>query len=137
MRDVSTRSVIPRQWGVLLVFALACRSNGTSRPPADGPGADLHTELASEASPACTCGSMLPAVSVGACLFSNPCPPSDFFRVSVRLDGVALPRDQTRADGWDYTNLEMTSIQLFGRPCQVIANGTATSLTFDYSCAGP
>ncbi len=137
---VARKRLVNGAWlGLVLVFALGCRSGQTKQQPADAshPSADAAGDSVADASSACVCGTSKPAVSVGTCLFSNACPLGDFFRISVKLDGVALPRDQTRANGWDYTSADMTSIQLFGPPCQAVTNGTATSVMFDYSCANP
>jgi hypothetical protein len=137
IRGAPRRRVPAACFGALFVFGLACSSNKASPPQADA-GTDNHNgDVASEAWSGCVCGSARPAVSNGACAFSSLCPPSDFFRVSVKLDGAAVPRDQTRANGWDYTNAEMTSIQLFGPSCQALTNGSATGVMFDYSCVGP
>jgi len=141
MRSAWMRRASGAWFAALLLLALGCRSSQKSHPSDAGGdhSADVSTggDLGSEGASTCVCGSTKPAVSVGACVFSIPCPPGDFFRVSIKLDGIALPRDQSRTNGWDYANADMTSIQLFGPPCQAVTNGSATNVALDYSCAGP
>jgi hypothetical protein len=85
--------------------------------------------------PSCVCGSPTTAVSLENCMFRAPCIPGDFSGISVKADGVALPRDQTHADGWDYTDATMTVIRVFGSACADVTNGA--SVTIDQLCTGP
>lgn len=69
-------------------------------------------------------------------MFASSCTPSSFVRFSVNLDGVAVPRDEGHANGWDYATADMKAIQLFGTPCQQVMNGMST-VTFAYTCPPP
>lgn len=50
--------------------------------------------------------------------------------IGVRADGVPIPRDGNHADGWDYTDSSLTSIQLYGSACDAARAGVTISITF-------
>lgn len=52
------------------------------------------------------------------CVFEvDPPPPADA-TVTVTVDGIVVPRDRTRAEGWDFTTGDRTELTLFGGACE-------------------
>ena len=50
--------------------------------------------------------------------------------ISVFADGAPVPRDASHANGWDYIDASLTSIQLYGPACDAARAGVAISITF-------
>ena len=74
---------------------------------------------------------------VGSCQFNIGSAPNtstsvDF--IDVFGDGKPIPRDQTHTDGWDYTNMEHTVIEIYGPRCDAVKGGTTTSVTVTFRC---
>ena len=64
--------------------------------------------------------------SDGPCQYVLRCPVSgDFTRLAVLVNGLQVPRDSTRADGWDYTDDSMLVFQLYGQACTDALAGDA------------
>jgi len=122
-------------WRILLVLlALGCSSN-RANPALDARGGHDAADAGMDQLPSCVCGTSTAASSVGSCMFRAPCTPGDFSGISVKANGVALPRDQTHANGWDYTDATMTVIGVFGSACTDVTNGA--SVTIDQLCVAP
>jgi hypothetical protein len=55
--------------------------------------------------------------------------------VTVTLDGVPIPRNQSHAAGWDYTSPnDATVIELYGFYCDMWIAHSAGVLTVTYGC---
>lgn len=60
------------------------------------------------------------------CVFAVPIPPDEDDVVEVLVGGETVPRDVTRADGWDWTSDRRAQLSLFGAACErAIATGGA------------
>jgi hypothetical protein len=59
-----------------------------------------------------------------------PPDPDDLY---VYLDGVAIPRDQTHVDGWDYDPMT-NQISFHGPACQQLQSGVVTDLQIIFGC---
>ena len=53
---------------------------------------------------------------------------------SVTGDGAEIARDQGHANGWDYISPAMTSIALYGAPCDAVKAGTIQTITIVFHC---
>ncbi|MBI5516280.1 MAG: VWA domain-containing protein [Deltaproteobacteria bacterium] len=59
--------------------------------------------------------------AITRCVFAIPARATDSVRVS--LDGAPVPRDPTRAEGWDWTGAR--ELTLFGAPCAAVTDRSA------------
>jgi len=55
--------------------------------------------------------------SVSKCTYLTPSAPTDPDAISVRINGVTIPRDETKTDGWDWVNRELGALAFFGDAC--------------------
>ena len=73
--------------------------------------------------------------AIARCSFVTPSQPTTADGISIALDGTTIPRDETRMNGWDWTDRAFGEITLFGAACAQAAVGTpavvATVLTCD------
>lgn len=74
---------------------------------------------------------------VGSCQFDigaapNPMTSNDL--IDVFGDGMAIPRDTTHVDGWDYTNAAHTQIEVYGPRCDAVKAGTTMNVTVTFRC---
>jgi len=58
--------------------------------------------------------------SVGSCTFLTPSAPSDPNAITVQIDGVTIPRDTTRTQGWDWVDQAYGTLALFGDACKKV-----------------
>ena len=49
-------------------------------------------------------------------------------------DGSHASRDVSRSDGWDYTNPDYTTIELFGPACEKVMSGTVKDVKILFGC---
>jgi hypothetical protein len=56
--------------------------------------------------------------SISNCVFEVSPPPTADATVSVTIDGLRVPRDRTRTEGWDFTTPERDELTLFGGACE-------------------
>ena len=72
------------------------------------------------------------------CVYALPQPPNDGYSnsadIAVTLDGVRLPYDSSRANGWTYTDNAQTHVQLFGAACEAATPAAAHELTVEFLC---
>ena len=73
------------------------------------------------------------------CEYAVPNPPTSDGTTSradilVRGDGTGIARDQSHVNGWDYTSSAMTSIALYGTPCNAVKAGTIQTITIVFRC---
>jgi len=54
--------------------------------------------------------------------------------IDVLTDGTLVPRDTSHGNGWDYTDGTHASIDLFGAPCDRIANGSTLRVSVTFRC---
>ena len=52
----------------------------------------------------------------------------------VFLDGQEIPRDQTKTNGWDYTDDTYLIIELYGSYCDQLQDGAEHQLTATFEC---
>jgi hypothetical protein len=68
-------------------------------------------------------------VAGSSCMFAIPPPPNsdvDRQHIGVSVGGTEIARDPNHANGWDYTDLAATHVQVYGPPCDAIMNQAAT-----------
>jgi hypothetical protein len=75
-------------------------------------------------------------IIVPSCTFQLASLPPDPMAVTVKINGVAVPRDPAHQNGWDYHPNAMT-ITFFGSYCSQIMMGSTTNVDFIYGCPGP
>src|SRR4030095_16655470 len=84
-----------------------------------------------------SCLDDVPATPVAGapCRYLIPVPPCDIAdpgHISVKVDGVAIPRDTTNTNGWDYTDATFTSVDIHGPSCDALTSGAATAVTIAF-----
>jgi hypothetical protein len=55
--------------------------------------------------------------SVAKCTYITPSAPQDPNNITVEIDGVVIPRDQTKNDGWDWVDQNFGELAFFGEAC--------------------
>ncbi len=61
--------------------------------------------------------------SVAKCTYLTPSAPNDPNKISVEIDGVSIPRDQTKTNGWDWVDQSYGELAFFGPAC-TLAQGS-------------
>ncbi len=74
------------------------------------------------------------AVSVISCGIDLDEAPRYPNMVHIYMDGREVPRDGTRTDGWDYSNPDLTTIELYGEWCDLLRDGEQHNLTATFAC---
>lgn len=71
-----------------------------------------------------------------SCNFAVPTPPPTSTRSSINVqgDGKDIPKDTTHMNGWDYTDQNMTSIQVYGSYCDQVKAGQISAVTIIFKC---
>jgi hypothetical protein len=64
--------------------------------------------------------------SVTKCTYLSPSSPKDPNAVTVEINGVTIPRDQTKANGWDWIDQSFGELAFFGDACKKAQTGTAS-----------
>jgi hypothetical protein len=59
---------------------------------------------------------------------------TDLRFINVFGDGVEIKRDITHADGWDYTDASMGSIEIYGPTCEQVKTATIRNVTVTFRC---
>jgi hypothetical protein len=62
---------------------------------------------------------------------------TDLNHISVFGDGVEITRDQTKANGYDYVDASMQSIEVHGPLCDQIMSGAIRNVTVTFRCLVP
>jgi hypothetical protein len=75
-------------------------------------------------------------IIVPSCTFQLQSTPPDPNNVTVTVNGTAVPKDASHANGWDYYPNAMT-ITFFGSFCQQVQMGASNAVSFIYGCPGP
>jgi hypothetical protein len=55
--------------------------------------------------------------AVARCTYLTPSAPNDPDKIAVEIDGVAIPRDQTKTNGWDWIDQAYGQLAFFGEAC--------------------
>jgi hypothetical protein len=55
-------------------------------------------------------------------------------QIDVYGDNTRIPQDTSHANGWDYTNLAHTAIEIYGPKCDAITAGTIMQVTVTFRC---
>jgi hypothetical protein len=99
-------------------------------------GSKKYYEATSAAELSAALNQIAGGIIVPSCSFqlqSVPPVPGD---VSVKLNGVLVPRSPSHANGWDYSPNAMT-ITFFGSFCSQIKMAASSNVSFVYGCPGP
>jgi len=59
---------------------------------------------------------------------------TDYGRITIFIDGTALPRDPDHDAGWDYVDTSRTSITLYGWVCSALQSGDIQQVTVAFMC---
>jgi hypothetical protein len=54
--------------------------------------------------------------------------------VKVYVDGMEIPHDDTKSNGWDYTDDTNMTIELYGPACSQIQDGNEHQITATFEC---
>jgi len=73
---------------------------------------------------------------VSTCLFPLNGKPPVPNNIAVKVDGTKAPQDMTHADGWDYTNADLTAVEVFGSWCDKIKTAGANKVEIIFGCPG-
>lgn len=63
--------------------------------------------------------------SIAKCTYLTPSSPVDPDAISVEIDGVTIPRDPTRQNGWDWVDQSFGEMAFFGTACDRAQTGAA------------
>jgi hypothetical protein len=74
------------------------------------------------------------AVGLISCEIQLEEPPDFPDLVTIYMDGQEVPRDPAQQDGWDYTDAQNTTIELFGAACDTLQDGAQHTLTATFAC---
>lgn len=55
--------------------------------------------------------------TVAKCTYLTPSAPNDPNKITVEIDGVLIPRDQTKTNGWDWVDQTFGELAFFGDAC--------------------
>jgi hypothetical protein len=70
-----------------------------------------------------------------SCVFTlDPAPPAPDF-IAVKVAGNTIGRDPDMGQGWEYTNADDTTLEVFGAPCDAIKSD-ADKVEIIYGCLG-
>jgi hypothetical protein len=71
------------------------------------------------------------------CDFVLTDPPADLQELFAFFNNqIAVPRDPTHMNGWDYDPVTMT-LTFYGGFCDQLSSGQVTDVDIVYGCAGP
>lgn len=76
------------------------------------------------------------ASSVIGCEFALATPPENLDELYVFLDDEMVPRDTTKANGWDYDEATK-QVAFFGPPCDGLRDGSLTDIDVVFGCPEP
>jgi hypothetical protein len=66
--------------------------------------------------------------SVTKCTYLSPSSPTNPNNITVEIDGLVIPRDQTKTSGWDWIDQSYGELAFFGEACLKAENATKTSI---------
>ena len=73
---------------------------------------------------------------IASCVFPLNTPPPVPNNIGVKVDGVLVPRDATRANGWEYVGNGLTEVEVHGSWCDQIQMAAANAVEVIYACEG-
>jgi von Willebrand factor type A domain len=73
---------------------------------------------------------------IASCVFPLSAPPPVPDNIAVKVDGVLVERDATRANGWEYTSAALTDVEVYGSWCDQIKAAVAADVQVIYACEG-
>ncbi len=73
---------------------------------------------------------------IASCVFPLNTPPPVPNNIGVKVDGVLVPRDATRANGWEYVGNGLTEVEVHGDWCNQIQTAAANGVEIIYACEG-
>lgn len=71
---------------------------------------------------------------LSSCIFTLNPPPPVPDNIAVDFNGVRADRDPTRMNGWEYTNSEHSSLEVYGMWCERIQNAAMEQVEIKYGC---
>ena len=74
------------------------------------------------------------AGSVISCQIELSSAPQFPDKVKVYVDGQEVPRDETKMNGWDYTDSTNKTLELYGPACDKIQDGENHDITATFEC---
>jgi hypothetical protein len=77
-------------------------------------------------------GGIIPA----PCTYKLASLPPEPDMVTVKFDGVAVPRNKKHTSGWDYTG-GGSEITFYGPDCERVSKGQVKNIEFIFGCKGP
>ena len=73
---------------------------------------------------------------VASCVFEFEKKPPDESNIAVKINGVRVEQDKTRAEGWDYTSDQYMALELYGNACQQVKDATENKVDIIFGCRG-
>lgn len=73
---------------------------------------------------------------VVTCVFDFKAPPPDPTNIAVKVNDAWISRDETGAEGWDYTGPEFLGLELHGDACQQIKDAREDKVDIIFGCKG-
>jgi hypothetical protein len=73
---------------------------------------------------------------IASCVFPLTTPPPVPNNIGVKVDGTLLLRDPGRTDGWEYTNADLSEVEVHGPACDRIQSAASTDVQVIYACEG-
>lgn len=73
---------------------------------------------------------------VVSCVFEFDKRPPDETNIAVKVNGMLVPQDTTKAQGWDYTSDQYLSLELHGDACQQVKDATENKVDIIFGCKG-
>ena len=74
--------------------------------------------------------------SAAKCTYLTPSAPTDPDSIAVEIDGISIPRDQTKTNGWDWVDKAFGELAFFGPACALAqgADGPPAVVTGVVTC---
>jgi hypothetical protein len=74
--------------------------------------------------------------AIATCVFPLSARPPVVDNIAVKVDGVLVPRDGARTNGWEYTSDALTEVEVHGPWCDQIKGAAASDVQVIYACEG-
>ncbi len=76
------------------------------------------------------------AGEIATCVFPLASKPPVVDNIAVKVNGVKVPQDTTKTEGWDYVDAELTAVEVFGSWCDEIKNNASNTAEIIFGCPG-
>jgi hypothetical protein len=73
---------------------------------------------------------------IATCVFPLSARPPVPDNIAVKVDGVLVPRDGARTNGWEYTSDALAEVEVHGPWCDQIKGAAASDVQVIYACEG-